>query len=388
MRNMKTIKFGIIGCGLMGREFASAAARWGHLLDLDVRPELVAICDKNAELFGWYRTHFPTIKQFTGEHKDLLANPEVEAIYCAVPHNLHADLYRDIVAAGKHLLGEKPFGIDAAANARIQEALQANPKVFVRCSSEFPFFPAAQRIVKAAREGRFGTMLEVSAGLHHSSDMDPHKPINWKRMVKFNGEYGCMGDLGMHALHIPLRLGWKPKNVRAILSKIVKERPDGKGGKAPCETWDNATLLCTAVDPRQNAEFPMTISTKRISPGDTNTWFISVKGTSCSMEFNSRYPKTLRTLEYVPGGEQAWREEDLGYQTAFKSITGHIFEFGFSDAILQMWAAFCMELAHGPDGVPFGCVKPEETVLQHKLFTAALQSHKENQVISIDDLKD
>ena len=42
-----------------------------------------------------------------------------------------------------------------------------------------------------------------------------------------------MGDLGMHALHIPLRVGWMPHNVRALLSKIVTERPDGKGGMAP-----------------------------------------------------------------------------------------------------------------------------------------------------------
>ena len=44
---MKTVKFGIIGAGLMGREFASAAARWAHLLDLDVRPEIAAVCDRN-----------------------------------------------------------------------------------------------------------------------------------------------------------------------------------------------------------------------------------------------------------------------------------------------------------------------------------------------------
>lgn len=380
---MRTIRFGIIGCGLMGREFASAVGRWGHLLDLDVKPELVAICDTNPALFEWYRAHVPTLKLATQDHREMLASKDVDAVYCAVPHNLHASLYKDIVAAGKHLLGEKPFGIDAAANAEILAALRANPGVFVRCSSEFPFFPCAQRIVKAAQAGRFGTILEVSAGLHHSSDMDPQKPINWKRMVKFNGAYGCMGDLGMHALHIPLRLGWKPKDVRAVLSKIVKERPDGKGGMAPCETWDNATLLCTAADPKTGGDFPLTISTKRISPGDTNTWFLSVKGTRCSMEFNSRYPKTLRTLDYTPGGEQAWREEDLGYQTAFKSITGHIFEFGFSDAILQMWAAYCVELAHGAEAVPFGCVKPEETAWQHELFTAALASHAEGKVVRL-----
>ena len=44
---MKTIRFGIIGCGLMGREFASAAARWCHLPEMEVHPEIIAICDMN-----------------------------------------------------------------------------------------------------------------------------------------------------------------------------------------------------------------------------------------------------------------------------------------------------------------------------------------------------
>ena len=40
---MKTVRFGIIGCGLMGREIASAAARWCHLTEMPARPEIVAI---------------------------------------------------------------------------------------------------------------------------------------------------------------------------------------------------------------------------------------------------------------------------------------------------------------------------------------------------------
>ena len=47
---MRTARCGIIGCGLMGREFASAAARWCHLPEINVRPEIVAVCDQNTEL--------------------------------------------------------------------------------------------------------------------------------------------------------------------------------------------------------------------------------------------------------------------------------------------------------------------------------------------------
>ena len=57
-----------------------------------------------------------------------------------------------------------------------------------------------------------------------------------------------MGDLGMHACHIPFRAGWNVHNTRAILSNIMTTRPDGKGNTVPCETWDNATLLCEASD--------------------------------------------------------------------------------------------------------------------------------------------
>ncbi|MFA5291736.1 MAG: hypothetical protein WC496_01730 [Phycisphaerae bacterium] len=67
-----------------------------------------------------------------------------------------------------------------------------------------------------------------------------------------------------------------------------------------------------------------------------------------------------------------------------KSITGGIFQAGFSDSILQMWAAFLYELYHGKPISKFaGCVTPDEAALSHKLFTAALESQKKNTVVSI-----
>ena len=142
----KTIRFGIIGCGLMGREFASAAARWCHLTEDITRPEIVALCDTNDKAKEWFLRNFDTIKYNETDYRRLLDNPEIDAIYCAVPHNLHKQFYCDIINAGKHLLGEKPFGIDAEANAAILEACRNHPEVTVRCSSEFPYFPAVRSL--------------------------------------------------------------------------------------------------------------------------------------------------------------------------------------------------------------------------------------------------
>jgi len=241
---MKTIRFGIIGCGLMGREFASAAARWMHLPEMTARPIITAVCDADPDVLSWYTDNLSTITCSTGDYTELLARDDVDAVYVAVPHNLHEQIYCDVITAGKSLMGEKPFGIDKDANDAILACIEAHPDVFVRCSSEFPFYPAVQRIAAMIEADAFGQIIEVDGFFRHSSDLNPDKAINWKRMIDANGEYGCMGDLGMHVCHMPFRAGWLPRNVRAVLSNIMPERPDGKGGRVPCETWYNATLLC------------------------------------------------------------------------------------------------------------------------------------------------
>ena len=199
----------------MGREFASAAARWMHLQEMGVTPRIVAVCDANPAAMTWFSRALPDVRTYTDYH-DLLADAEVEAVYCAVPHNLHQQLYVDILRAGKHLLGEKPFGIDREAYQAVAAEIEQHPDLLVRCSSEYPFFPGALQLFSWAQEGRFGRVFEVEAGYWHCSDLNPQKPINWKRRIATCGEYGCMGDLGMHALHLPLRIGWRPANVRAL----------------------------------------------------------------------------------------------------------------------------------------------------------------------------
>jgi predicted dehydrogenase len=231
-----------------------------------------------------------------------------------------------------------------------------------------------QKLCDMIEKKAFGQIIEVNTGFLHSSDLNPNKAINWKRMVEFNGEYGCMGDLGMHPCHVPFKAGWHPRNVRAVLSKIVKERPDGKGKTVPCKTWDNATLLCEAVDPNTGEPFPLTIKTQRIAPGETNTWYTEVKGMRGGARWSSSNPRRLEVMEYS-GGAQAWQQIDTGWESAFKGITGPIFEFGFTDLVQQMWAAFLYELTEGKPKSRFaGCVTPDEVALSHRLFTAALKS--------------
>jgi predicted dehydrogenase len=379
---MKTVRFGIIGCGVMGREFASAAARWCHLPDMPARPEIVALCARNLGALAWYRENFPSVAQMTHDYRAVLANPNVDAVYVALPHHLHREVYCAAIEAGKHLLGEKPFGMTKPDCEAIVASARATPKVLVRCSSQSIFFPAVQRIGEMVERNAFGQIIDLQTGFLHSSDLDPNKPINWKRMVEINGEYGVMGDLGAHACHFAFRAGWVPRNVRAVLSDIVKERPDGKGGRVPCKTWDNATLLCETA-PAGAEPFPWVLRVQRIAPGQKNNWYVEVYGTRASARWTSVKADLLEIMEY-DGGEQTWRQIQMGHETAFKSITAPIFQFGFSDAILQMWAAFMHELVHRQPLKKFAsCLTPEEALLSHRLFTAALESQKKCAVVPV-----
>ncbi|RYZ33128.1 MAG: Gfo/Idh/MocA family oxidoreductase, partial [Sphingobacteriales bacterium] len=347
------------------------------LNDFPVKAELKAVCDLNENVLAWYK-NVPTVEQLTTDYKELLANPAVDVVYVAVPHNLHLDLYLEVLRAGKDLLAEKPFGIDLEAAKAIKDEADRSGR-FVRCSSEFPFLPGVQRVISEVKSGKLGRIIEVKAGFLHSSDMDFSKPINWKRQTKYCGEIGVMGDLGMHVLHVPLRLGWKPELVFAQLQKIVTERPDGKGGVAECDTWNNA-ILNTQVT-IEGETVPMTLETKRLAPGETNTWYIEVLGTEGGVKYSTKDTKTLWLFK--AGKEQLWQRTDLGFTgVPFPTVTGGIFEIGFPDCFMQMLAAYVAE-REGALGDRFGCATPEEAVESHKVFAAALESAKTRSVVNI-----
>jgi predicted dehydrogenase len=373
---MKPVSIGIIGGGLMGREIASAFSRWCALTDVSTKPVLTGVADLNPATLEWFR-QIPSCSQLVTDYKELLQNPEIDVVYVAVPHHLHESIYIDVLEAGKDLLAEKPFGIDLTAAKNIFAAVQRTGR-FVRCSSEMPFFPGAQRALEVARSGTIGRILEVVSGFHHSSDLDPRKPANWKRLSAICGEGGALNDLGMHACHLPLRLGWKPTKLFAQLQKGYPTRPDGKGGTTACDTWDNA-LLHTWTNIAGD-EVPLRLEMKRLAPGATNTWFIEILGTDGGVRFSTADPKALHIFER--GKEQWWKRTDLGFGTPFKTVTGGIFEPGFPDVIQQMWAAFLEEREGNLNG-RFGCATPEEAVASHEIFAAALKSHNSATIISL-----
>jgi predicted dehydrogenase len=252
----------------------------------------------------------------------------------------------------------------------------------VRCASEFPFFPGAQAAVNYVRSGALGRIIEARCAFLHASDLDVGKPINWKRQARYCGEAGVMNDLGLHAWHVPLRLGWAPDRIFGVLQDIVTERPTPDGGRERCDTWDNAVLHgWVSTD---SYSFSLTTEMKRIDPGEKNTWEFEALGLNGGVRFSTKNPKLVEifSLVDVPGGgrEQVWSSLDAGSQSVWPTVTGPNFESGFSDAILQMLAAFLAE-REGALGGRFGCATPDEAALTHQIYLAAIQSQETGEVV-------
>ena len=378
------VNVAIVGGGLMGREIAAAIQRWPALIDHPVRPRLTAVCDINPAALDWF-DQIDTVVTKTTDYHDLLADASIDVVYVAVRHDLHEQIYSDVIRSGKSLLAEKPFGIDGVAARAVLATMAQHPESFVRCSSEMPFFPGAQWAIDYVRSGALGTIISARNSFLHSSDLDIHKPLNWKRQNQFCGVAGVLNDLGLHAWHVPLRLGWAPESVYGVLQNIVSQRPGPDGNLADCDTWDNATLHCWSR--HDGVRFPLTTQTKRIDPGQKNTWEFEAIGLDGGVRFSTKNPKLVEVfaIRDIPGigKEQTWQQIDAGSQSVWPTVTGGIFESGFSDSILQMWAAFLAERA-GALGERFGAARPDEVAFTHDIYAAGIRSHETGAAVAPD----
>ena len=265
--------------------------------------------------------HFDSIQLVTQDYTDLLALPAIDAIYCAVPHHLHERLYVDIIEAGKHLLGEKPFGIDLAANARIIQAVR-RPSRSCWCAARpsCHSIPARSRSCASfaksasARSWRCRRVSCTAATLIRKS---PSTGSGASRPMASTAAWVtwactcCIFPCAPGGSHVTC----------ARCSPI-----SSRSGQERTARWNHVRPGTTRCWParckREDQHFPMLLDIKRIAPGETNTWYIRITGTRFSAEFSTKYPKTLRTMPYTPGGTQAWQAQDLGSQSAYPYYHG------------------------------------------------------------------
>jgi predicted dehydrogenase len=161
-----------------------------------------------AERFG-FATSYSDGPERPG-HEALLADPEVEAVYVATPHGQHAAVVRAALAAGKHVLCEKPVTVNAREAEELVD-LARERGLFLMEAVWTRFLPAAQRAFEIAASGEIGSVHWVSAEVGFPAPPDPTARI-WARA---DGG-GALLDLAVY----PLLWAWGtlglPDSVTAV----------------------------------------------------------------------------------------------------------------------------------------------------------------------------
>jgi len=185
------LRVAVIGLG-MGR---------GHIRDYLQCPEaeLVAICDQDAVRLAAVATEFGVAKTFTDYH-EMLKSPRLDAVSVALPNFLHAPVTLDCLAAGKHVLCEKPLALNAHEAEQMVRAARSRGLTLM-VNFNFRFEAAAWTVHNAVDEGLLGDVYFARTGWHRNRGIPSWG--GWFTTKRLSGGGGLI-DLGVHRLDLAL----------------------------------------------------------------------------------------------------------------------------------------------------------------------------------------
>ena len=196
-----TIGIGIVGCGGIGAVHAETARRNGLAVAgaWDIAPE-------RAEALVAAHGGIPA-----GSLADLLKLPGVDAVAVAVPNDLHAECAIAALAAGKHVLVEKPMAMSAAECDRINAAAARSGTV-LQVGFVCRGAPASATVKHFIDSGRFGRIHHIKASLYRRRGIPG---LGGWFTTKARSGGGPLIDLGVHVLDLSLHLAGYPRPLRA-----------------------------------------------------------------------------------------------------------------------------------------------------------------------------
>ncbi len=164
------VRWGIIGAGAIAQTFAAgvAASKTGELVAVGSREQAT------ADAFG---SRFDIPNRY-GSYERVLTDPDVDAVYISTPHTLHAEWAIRAANAGKHLLVEKPLGINHAEAMAVIEAAREND-VFLMEGFMYRCHPQTAKLVELVKSGVIGAVRLIEASFAFRADVKPeHRLAN------------------------------------------------------------------------------------------------------------------------------------------------------------------------------------------------------------------
>jgi predicted dehydrogenase len=203
MTMAETIGWGILGTGSIANAFATDLVANGFTI--------AAVGSRSQKTADAFALQYE-IPAAYGSYEELVADPTVHAIYVSTPHPFHAENASLALAAGKHVLVEKPFTLNANEAREVVALAEANGLVVLEAMWA-RWLPHMVRLREVIAEGVIGEVRTVLADHNQMLSTDPANRIN---ALELGG--GALLDLGIYPVSFAWDILGKPSSVAAISS--------------------------------------------------------------------------------------------------------------------------------------------------------------------------
>jgi predicted dehydrogenase len=357
------LRIGMVGYAFMGEAHSQAWRTVNRVYDLPVhaRMSLIAGRDKAnvaaaADRLGW--------EAHTTDWRELVTREDIDLVDICTPGDSHAEIALAALAAGKHVLCEKPLANtveEARAMTAAADAARARG-VRAMCGFTYRRVPAVAFMRRLIADGRLGELRHVRAVYLQDWITDPEFPLVW-RLQKDKAGSGALGDIGAHIIDMTQFVtGQLITGVSGLTETFVAERPlpsgdgalgaatSGSRGTGPV-TVDDAALFVARLSGGAVATFEAT----RMATGRKNGLRIEINGSKGSLAFDL---ERLNELEFydatLPGTELGFRrilvtEPEHPYLSAWWP-TGHL--IGYEHSFTHQARDLLEAIGDGTDPLP------------------------------------
>ena len=232
---MTKIRYGLIGTGMMGYE---------HINNLKLMPEveIAGITDPTPQSIQMAQAFLgdglrDQVRVYADRH-EMLADPHIDVVLISSPNFTHAEILRDVIRSGKHLLCEKPLATTLEDVRDVYRLAQRHKGVFW-VGMEYRYMPPAARFIEQVHGGKIGALKMLSIREHRFPFLK--KVGDWNRFSKNTG--GTMVEKCCHFFDL-MRLIVKAKPVRVFCSGAmdVNHLDERYHGKTP-DIIDNSYTI-------------------------------------------------------------------------------------------------------------------------------------------------
>ena len=200
------MKLGIIGAGMIAQEVLTFI---GEIENIEV--VAIAATPRSAEKLRNLSEKYGISKYYTA-YEELLANPEIEVVYVALPNNLHYEVMDKAIDAGKDIICEKPFTANVNQALKIFKKAEAKGKIILEATSN-RFIPNALRVKEEI--SKLGKIKIVSFNYsQYSSRYDRFKAGDIAPAFSLENAGGALMDLNIYNIDYVINLFGRPKDVR------------------------------------------------------------------------------------------------------------------------------------------------------------------------------